>query len=48
MNQTYFKWYEFDVEKLGLNPDWRVVMANYVCMYVGVWCQHVVRMLLAT
>ena len=21
-------------EKLGRNPDWRVVMANYVCMYV--------------
>ena len=22
-------------EKLGRNPDFRVVMTNYVCMYVG-------------
>ena len=20
-------------EKIGRNPDWRVVMANYACMY---------------
>ena len=24
-------------EKLGHNPDWRVVMANYVCIYLWLW-----------
>ena len=27
--RSRYKW----CEKLGHNPDWRVVMANYVCMY---------------
>ena len=29
-----FDFKPFSRKKLGCNPDWKVVVANYVCMYV--------------